>query len=422
MSTIAILSILIFVILFLSGAPFFVAFTAFAIPFLIFEAGVPGQTLGSIATESVANFTLIAIPLFIFLGSIMSRIGATGDLFHLSRTFFGHIRGGLGVTTIVAAAGFGAMCGSGLATALAISSVAVPELEKNGYKKSTIAAICGSAGGIGLLIPPSLAFIVLGDVMGVSVGKLFIAGIIPGLLAMTLLCLACYFSLKGRDEIIIEDKANWSDRGKAFIKALPAFGVPAAILIIIFLGIATPTEAAGVACIVALILGIFYYKTINMKVMMDILKDTTRSTSSIWFIVMGSMLFGRVLGFENVPQAGARFISGLGLNFTLFVISALVLFFVLGMFFDAFVLMLAALPPLLMALSAYDVPLIWFGILFTVLLMIGQITPPVGITLYAAAAGAQADVGDTIKEVMPYLLALVLTLILLVIFPFLIIY
>ncbi len=414
--------VLLVIALLLSGAPFYVAFAAFAIPFLILYAEVPGEVLGETAANSVASFTLIALPLFILLGGIMARTGATRDLFNLARSFFGHIRGGMGITAIVAAAGFGAMCGSGLATALAISTIAVPELVRFGYKRSTIAAICGSAGGLGLLIPPSLAFIILGPILEVSVGDLFMAGIVPGVLMAIFLSLACYVTCRNNQEIQRDRRYTWNERLKAFVKALPAFTIPLAILVSIYFGIATPTESAGVACIVALLLGFFYYRSLNLQVMKEILKDTARSTSAVWFIIMGAIVFGRVLAYENVPQFGARFVSDLGLSYIGFIAAIMVLFFILGMFFDAFILTLAALPPLLMALKQYDVPLVWFGIVFQIMVIIGQITPPVGITLYASAAGAEADVGDTIREVIPYLIALLMALAVLIMFPMLVIY
>ena len=422
MDPLIILSVVLIVALLVSGAPFYVAFIACSVPFLIFYAQVPGLAMGAIATEAVASFTLIAIPLFVFLGNIMARIGATQDLFNLARSFVGHFRGGLGITAIVAAAGFGAMCGSGLATALAISSTAVPEMTKSGYRRSTIAAICGSAGGIGLLIPPSLSFIVLGEVLGVSVGDLFLAGVIPGLIVTLFLSIACYFWCRGKEEIKIEARHSWREKCVALIRATPAFLVPISILLTIYLGIATPTESAAVASVVALLLGLLYYRSLDMKIMRAILNDTARSTATIWMIIMGAMLFGRVLGFEGVPQSGAKFIGELGLSYTAFIFAILALYFVLGMLFDAFILMMAALPPLLGALVLYNVPLIWFGVVFTIIIIIGQITPPVGITLYVSAAGARADVGETIMEAIPYLVALIAALILITLAPGLIVY
>jgi C4-dicarboxylate transporter DctM subunit len=421
MEPILLLCIVLLVVFLTSGAPFYVAFAVSSIPFLVVYAQVPGSALGSIATEAVASFTLMAIPLFVLLGSIMSRIGATNDLFNLARSFLGHFRGGLGIATIFASAGFGAMCGSGLATALAVSTIAVPELKASGYRRSTVAAITGTSGGLGLLIPPSLSFIILGDVLGTSVGDLFIAGILPGILLTTFLSVACYFSCRKREEIKLERRYSWRERWLALLKALPAFLIPVSILTTINTGMATPTEAAGTAVVIALLLGLFYYRKLKFKTMEAILLDTARSTSSIWFVVMGAMIFGRVLGFEGVPQAGAVFVGNLGLSYLGFIGGVFLLYFVLGMFFDAFILMLAALPPLLGALSLYNVPTVWFGVVFTLIVIIGQVTPPVGITLYAAAAGAQADVGETLKETVPYFLALLAAAAIIILVPSLII-
>jgi len=408
------ISFALLVILLVTGAPFYVAFLAGSIPFLLFVAEVPGISLGALAKEAVNSFTLIAIPLFIFLGSIMGEIGATADLFRLASAFLGHIKGGLGMATIIACTLFGAMCGSGLATAMAIGAIAIPELTKKGYDRGTIGAICGTAGGLGLIIPPSIGYIILADVLGCSVGQLFIAGIVPGILACVMLCIACYIYCRPRKEIQVSNKYTWKERGKATVGALPPMVIPAAIMGSIYGGIATPTEAAGVACFVSLLLGLFYYRTLNMDIVWKTLKGTVKTTSAVWCIIVGAVVFGKVLAFESIPQAGGELIASLQLSEMGFIFAFLGLFFILGMFFDAFILVLACLPPLIGAITSCNINLIYFGILFQFMVIVGQCTPPVGITLYTAGMASGATTGEVIKAAPIFVAALCVTVIILI--------
>jgi C4-dicarboxylate transporter DctM subunit len=416
--------ILLFILLALR-VPFYVAFIACAIPILYFVTRQGSLTIGTLATDSVNGFTLISIPLFILLGNIMSACGATADIFELCRSVVGRIKGGIGMAAIVACAIFGTMCGSAVGTALAVGSIAVPELAKNGYKRETAAAIVGCAGGLGMLIPPSIAFIILGDVLQVSISDLFMAGVVPGLVCMVLLCIACYILVLPKvksGEIQLDRIYSWAERRKAFVKVAPIITVPAAVIGSLWVGLCTPTEAAGVSCFVAILLARFYYKKFGLKEIKQTVTSTAKSSAAIFCIVIGSVMFGRVLAIMFIPQSIGAFAGTLGLESHLFQLAVFTVFGFLGMIFDAFVLWLIALPPLVPALELYSIDLVSFGVLFQLIVMLGSITPPSGIVLYAAATSCDAPIWGTIKESVLFMVAVAITVVIMIFVPGLALY
>ena len=415
-------SLALWFILMMSGAPLYVAFLAAAMPVIFLIAGNGPLFIGKLAVDSVWSFTLIAIPLFILLGNVMGSCGATGLLFDLARAWVGHIHGGLGMAAIIACAMFGSMCGSALATALAVGSIAVPELSKAGYSRETSAAICGSAGGLGLLIPPSIDFVILGVLLKISVGDLFIAGIVPGLIVTSFLCVACYLWMRRKKEIKVLERCSWGERRKATIRALPLATLPLAIAGSLWGGICTPTEAAGVGCFVALLLARFYFRRFGWNELKTCLSDTIRSSAAIFCIIAGAVIFGRALAYVGIPQMAGKNIMALGVGPASFKLLFLGAFFLLGMFFDFFVLIYVALPPFISALGFYNVPLVPFGVVFVVIAFIGQLTPPVAITLYAAATGAKASAFGTIRETPYFLIAWIAAALLFFFVPNIVIY
>ncbi len=403
------------------GAPFYVAFLASAMPVLFWVAGQGPLTLADLAVNSIRGYSLVAIPLFILLGSIMSVCGATTVLFNVARAFVGWLPGGLAIAAIVACAMFGTMCGSGVATALAIGTIAVPELTKAGYKRETAAAICGCAGGLGLLIPPSIGFIVLGEILEVNVGDLFMAGIVPGLICMAFLSIAAYFRIKpkvDRGEIQLERHYSWRERGKAVVAALPVAFVPLAIVGSLWGGICTPTEASGVGVVAGLLLAIFYFRKFGWKEASIALRDTVRSSAAIFCMVLAALTYGRALSFMRIPQMAGNALIAMELGLHAFKLAFFGTFFMLGMIFEAWTLWFVCLPPLVPSLALYPaIALVPFGVMFQLVINVGQITPPVGVTLYAAATGAKAGAGATIREMPLFLLAVVATTLLVLFVP-----
>lgn len=409
--------IAIWAILLLSGAPMYVAFLLGSIPIFLGYANWPGVATAQLAIAAVDSYTLVAIPLFILLGNLAAEGGAAAALFDLVRAVMGHFRAGMAMVAVVVCALFGTMCGSGLATAIAVGSIVAPEMAKSGYSRADIGAIVGASGGLGLLIPPSITAIVLAEICGLSVADLFAAGVIPGLIAMVFLCIACYIKLGKNEEIKIEPHRSWGERAKALARALPAILIPVILILVIYMGIATPTESAGVGCIVAALVGWLAYRKLSWQGIKRALISTTRTSAAIFCIIFGAVMMGRVLAYKGIPQAIAGFSETMGLTPVTFLLSFLLAFFILGMFFDAFALLYVALPPTLVTMYHFDLNIISMCVMFTLVVIVGQITPPVCITLYAASTGTGAKSTDTIRKIPPYLIALLSALLLTTFIP-----
>ena len=422
-TVIIILSVILLVFLLVVGAPFYVAFILPSVLILFALTSMGGMTLANMGSSQIRSFTLIAIPLFLLLGNIMAACGATRVLFNFARVFIGWIPGGLGMAAVVACAMFGTMCGSVVATSMAVGSIAVPELTKAGYSREQAGAICACGGTLGPLIPPSIAFIIIGPILKVSVGDLFIAGIVPGIICMFFLCIAVYFMVRGK--IAVDRHYSWRERGRATLELLPIAVLPLAIIGTLWGGIATPTEAAGVGIVFAVLLARFYFRKFGLREVKTVLRDTLGTSAAIYCIMIAAVIFGQALGTKGIPQAAGAAAGQWGLGLTAFMLAFVGVFIVLGCFFDAFILMLVCLPPLLPAVLTYPElarNLVPFGVIFLLLTNIGMITPPVGIGLYASAAAAGADTMGTIREIPLLVLAMTATTLLLVFVPGLILY
>jgi C4-dicarboxylate transporter DctM subunit len=400
----------IFLGLLVLGAPFYVSFLAASIPVLLWGVQAGFICIGELGVDAVESFTLIAIPLFILLGNMMSVCGAVTLLFDIARAFIGHIPGGMGMAGFVACAMFGTMCGSSSATALAMSTVVTPELIKHGYSRELSAVICATGAGLALLIPPSISFILIGAVMKLNIGDLFIAGIVPGIITTGLLCITVYLRVRGKKEVKIGRRYSWRERGRVVLRAAPVGALPLAIIGCLWGGICTPTEAAGVSCVVALLLARFYFHKFGLKEANVCLKDTAVLSGVVYCMIIGGLTFGGVISYLHVPQWAGAALSGLGLGVSSFKFVFIGIFFVLGMFIDPIVLILVALPAILPTVLLYpSIPPIGFAILFTVMINVAEVTPPVGEILYEAILGARASVAGAIRELPLFLLAVMVS-------------
>ena len=410
-------AILLFIVPFFLSSPIFVCFVLSSFVILFFTANMPGITIALQAISAVQGFSLVAIPFFILLGYIMVESKAITSLFDLVRIFMGSFKAGLGMAVIMGSALFGTMCGSGVATAVAMSSAAGPELIRAGYSKNRAAAIAGAAGCLGFMIPPSVVGVILAEVTQTSVAELFAAIVIPGFLIALMECVTCYFTCRDIPTIKSEPKCDWSTKKKALYRAMPAFLIPAVLFVVIYAGIATPTEASAIACSAALLVGIFFYRQLTWGGLKRALKNTIISSSTIFCIIFGAVLFGRSLAVLGLPQAIASWATGSSLSPVLFLFVFSIIFLILGTFLDIFAMLYICLPPVLPAVTALGIDPIHFSVVFLTAAFVGQITPPVCITLYAATTPLEADVTQTIKYALPYLGAVLLSLILVILFP-----
>lgn len=366
--------------------------------------------------NSLNSATLMAIPGFVFAGIIMSKGGISFHLIEALKSWVGHIRGGLAVVTILACMIFAAISGSSPATAAAIGSIMIPGMVKAGYSKRYAMGLVAAAGTLGILIPPSIPLIIYASVAEESVGKLFAAGIIPGLLLGGILLVSAIVNARINNYGKLP-KEPMNVRWKKTYKAIWGFLLPVIILGGIYSGIVTPTEAAFVSCFYGIIVSVFIYKEMSFPKFREVLKESINITSMIFLVIASAMIFGMFLTTEQVPQSFAAWIEESTTNKWIFMIGVNLMFFVLGMFLEAVAIILITLPILLPVLVMFDINIIHFAIIMTINMELAMITPPVGLNLFVVSGITREKVGEVVRGVLPFFALMVLALIIVVIFP-----
>lgn len=368
------------------------------------------------------SFPLLAVPMFVLSGIIMARGGISKKLFDVFAYFMGNRTAGMPCAVIVTCLFYGAISGSGPATVAAVGSMTIPILADLGYDRKFATAVVAVAGGLGVIIPPSIPFIMYGMASGASVSDLFLAGIIPGLLIGGLLMIYAVFYCKknGEDKERIREVVGELHK-KGFLAVLKesflALLSPVIILGCIYTGVASPTEAAVISVFYALIISLFAYRTIHLKDIWAILVESIRTYAPIMFILAASVAFSRVLTLMQVPQAISAWILG---NFTNKIILLLVinLFLLLvGMVMDTTPAILILTPILLPIVTQIGMDPIHFGIMMVVNLAVGFVTPPIGVNLFVASSLTDIPVMDLAKHAMPMILYFLLALLLITFVP-----
>lgn len=409
-----IIFILFFVLLFLR-VPVAIALVVSAALALL-DSGFNLDVLPQKMFSSINVATLMAIPGFILAGVLMSRGGISKALIDALRAWVGHLTGGLSVVTILACAVFAAISGSSPATAAAIGAIMIPGMIEAGYSKRYTMGLVAAAGTLGILIPPSIPLIVYGTVAEESIGKLFMAGFIPGLFLTAVLVVAAVIYAKYKNFGRLP-KADWNERISLSIKALPAAFLPVLILGTIYLGVATPTEASVISCVYSLLVAVFVYRQISWKDTRVILRETVNTSSMIFFIIAGATVFGLYLTNQQVPQNIAAWIMEGDVNMWTFLIACNLLFFLMGMFLEPTSIILITLPIFLPILKLLGIDVIHFAIIMTVNMELGMITPPVGLNLFVVSATARAKLEEVVRGVIPFILLMIFVLIIIVIWP-----
>ena len=364
---------------------------------------------------TVDNFTLLAIPLFTLAGSIMNTGGITKRLFNFARTCVGHITGGLGHVCVLASIIFAGMSGSATADAVGLGSIEIPAMEREGYDKAFSSAIVLGASTIGPIIPPSIIMVIYAVVAGVSVGALFVAGIIPGLIMGVGLMVGVYIISKKR-KYPSYPRATFRQLLIATRDAFPVLLTPVIIIGGIYTGYFTPTEAAMIAVVYAVILG-FFYGEISFRAIWQILRETSVTVGVIMFIVGITGAFAWWLSLEKIPLLFTEYIYSLTHDRMLILLMINFIILVEGCFLDATPIVLIMVPILMPLLKTLNVDMVYFGILISVNTMIGLTTPPVGVCLYGVSAIAKLPMERIVKAYIPFLIILIVVLFLLQVFP-----
>lgn len=366
---------------------------------------------------------MLAIPLFILSGNIMTKGKISDKLFNFFAYFIGDFPAGIPITAIVTCLFYGAISGSGVATTAAVGGMAIPFLVSLGYDKVYSAALVATAGSLGVIIPPSIPFVTFGVVTGVSIGKLFIAGIIPGItIGLCLMVYAyVYAKVKGEDKERITEKVRTLRAGglfKLFSDSFWALLTPVIILGGIYSGIVTPTEAAAVSVFYALIVCLFVYKSLHFRELGAILTDTVKSYAPIVVLLSLAIVFGRVLALLQAPAALRDFIlTYFAGNKFIFLLALNVILLILGMFMDVGPAIAILAPMMLASSGALGVDPVHLGVIMVVNLAIGMVTPPFGVDLFVAAPLINESVMKVGTKAIPFIIAFIFALILITYIP-----
>lgn len=406
-----------FGLLLLIGVPVGIALAAasmvaiLSLPFLNIEFLVQGLVTG------LDSFPLLAVVLFTLAGNLMSQGGISKRLLHVAEVFFGHFTGGLGIVAIVACMFFASISGTGSATVAAIGLTMIPSMVKKGYDRSFAGALIASSGGIGVIIPPSVVMIVYAITAEVSVTKMFMAGIIPGLVVGMVLIGYCLIVSKMRGYTGNERKATWAERLDALKEASWAMLLPVIILGGIYSGIFTPTESAAIGVLYGLFFGMFVYKELKLAQVVKIILESSLLVGTVLVIVGASVTFGRILTLERLPTEIAQFILSITENKLLILLCINVLLLLVGTFMETLAAIVILTPILLPITSALGMDPVHFGIVMIVNLAIGFVTPPLGANLFMASQVGKVPIEALSKAIMGWIGAMIVALMLITFIP-----
>ena len=400
----------VFVVLLAFGAPIAVCLGMSSVAAILVQgAGKPltavMSVLPRVCAASSSKFVLLAIPFFIIAGNVMEKAGISGRLINLAEKCLGHIKGGMAVVCILVSMFFAAISGSGPATVAALGLIMIPALIKAGYPPHFACALMAAGGAIGVVIPPSITFVVYGSIADASITSLFISGMLPGILMGVAMILVALF-IGFRADLKVMPKASWKERGAAFKDAFLGLLMPVIILGSIYGGIFTATEAAAVSVFYGLIVGIFGYKEINFKKAVDILVDSCSTTATVMFITMGASLFAYVLTRARLDLVIKDFMMTVtGGNWIIFFIIVNIVLLIAGCFLDSTSALFIFTPLFAPVALQLGIDPIHLGVVMIFNLAIGLFTPPVGVNLYVACGIGDVSIEKISKGIVPLVLA-----------------
>ncbi len=374
--------------------------------------------VGSVLFSSLQKIELLAIPFFILAGNVFNKCGIMSRLFRLVDSLVGRVHGKTAIVTSGVSVMLGGLSGSGPADTAALGATLGPIMKERKYAPGFIGALISSSGALGLVVPPSIAFILYGvAVPGISIGKMFIAGIFPGLLIGLLIAVTAYLISKHRKYDPPRDAVSLAVVGRAFSHSILGLFAPIIIIGGIYLGIFTPTEAAGVAVIYGLVVGLVAYREIGFRDLSEIARTTALDTATVMFIIACASLFSWIITIDGtIVQLVGELSATVSAEWQVFLLAGIVLL-IAGLLLDGASIYLILVPILIPMVRAQGIDLVWFGVFVAAAVAIGQFTPPVGVNLFVAARVLNIRVEEILSEILPFITAALIALLLLYFFP-----
>ena len=368
--------------------------------------------------ETGFAYVLSVIPLFVLMGNFVARAGMAQELFAAANSFVGHRRGGLAMASIIASGGFGAICGSSIATAATMSRVAYPEMKRHGYGDALSAGAVAAGGTLGIMIPPSTIMVIYGIVTETDIGRLFIAGVLPGLLAVVLLCLAVVF-VTWRDPASgpPSERHGWRERARALQRVWGVAALFALVIGGIYGGVFTATEGAGVGAAGAFLFAVFKGR-LGLRELASILTDSARTTAMLFTVLIAAMVFTGFVNFTTMPADLKAFILQFSPHPIMVVVVMMAIYVLLGTVMEELSMVLLTLPVFFPIVTGLGFDPVWFGVLIVTIIEIGLISPPVGMNLFVInALLPDVRLATLFRGVWPFVAADVLRLMILIAFP-----
>lgn len=403
MSTAAVMLIVVLLILMFAGVPITWSLGAACVASILLDPTLSFSVLCQKIFTGCDNFSMLALPAFFLAGDIMAKGGLSKRLVSFADSFVGWISGGISLVAIVACTFFAAISGSSVATTAAIGGLMYPEMVKRGYPEDYSAAVQAIGGTLGIVIPPSIVFVIYGNITGVSVAKLLMAGIIPGVLCGVMLCVYAYFKAK-KEHFPKESGFSFKRFLKSFANAVWALLMPIIIMGGIYAGIFTPTESAVVAVFYGLLVCLAIYREITCKGIWEIAKGTAATTANLMFLVVTAQMFGYLITYYRIPVYVTEAFMAVASNKYIFLLLIIVLLSICGMFLEVGATNLILGPILAPIAVQFGVDPVHFGMLFVFLLAMGQATPPFGTTMFVACGLSEQPVSRVARQLIPFVL------------------
>lgn len=403
------------VLLFFSGMPIVLAIGFCSLVYLLYVADVPLSIIPQQTIAAVDTFLLLAIPMFVLTGALMGESDVTKRLVRFSQSLVGWMRGGLAQVNVMTNMIISGISGSGLADAAATGSALIPVMKKVGYGSAFTAAVTACGSTVGPIIPPSIIMVVIGGLTSISIGRMFLGGVIPGVILSFMFGLVCYLVSRRRG-YPVEARFSITEAVRSFLSALPSLGLPVIIIVGILSGVFTPTESAGVAAIYVIILGLCY-GTLTWKTFYRGVVETGVISGTVMFVVGISAVFGWILIAENAGDGIVSLLSGLTTDPRIMMLLITGALLVLGCVMEVLAVLILTVPILMPLVEATKMDPVYFGVIATIALATGLVTPPFGLTMFIVCKMADVRIEEFTRESIPFFLCIAVALVLFIFFP-----